>query len=180
MRQGWKRVAKRGDKAAFATEEIATALVHALKQDCVQEMGPQLLGGLCNVCREQERSLFKDQIEAQLEALKPLAVSGIGRIILDQAIHLAAAGEQGIDIAVGAVRNALTDRAARGARQVEEHYFRESTTPRARNVRNRIDQAINSNGTAIEMLARQVLKLDSRKPAAQPVRQQGLDDGVAL
>lgn len=180
MRPAWKRVAKRGDKAAFAVEEISAALVPALQQDCRDELHPELLSGLRAACHDQENSLFKDHLEPQLEALRPYAGSGLGRVVLDDAIRLAASGEQGMNIAVKALDNALTDRAARGARQMEEHYFRESTAPRAQRVRERIDQAIGRSGDAIAGLARRLLKLDTDRPARQPLRQQGLDDGVRL
>jgi hypothetical protein len=38
MRRGWKRVAERGDKRAYASEEVSEAIIVALEQDCRQEM----------------------------------------------------------------------------------------------------------------------------------------------
>ena len=38
----------------------------------------------------------------------------------------------------------MQDRANRGIRQVEEHYLREATAPRANNVRERIEDSIAS------------------------------------
>jgi hypothetical protein len=180
MRRGWKRVAERGDKRAFATDEISNAIIPALEQDCREEMSPQFLDSLCTVCRNQEDSLFKDQIEPQLEALRRSAGSGIGRVVLDDVIRLSASGEQGQDIAVKAMTNAFTDRAARGARQVEEHYLREATAPRAQRVRERIDQAISTSADAIRGLARQMLRIDADRSARPPLKRQGLDDGVRL
>src|SRR5664280_1797154 len=125
MRRGWKRVAKRGDKSAFAIDEISAALIPALRQDCQDDLIPGFLDGLRAVCQDQEHSLFKDNIEPQIEALRHLAGSGIGHVVLDEAIRLCATGEQGLNIALKALDNALTDRATRGAKQVEECYFRE-------------------------------------------------------
>jgi hypothetical protein len=73
---------------------------------------------------------------------------------------------------------ALIDRAARGARQVEEHYCRNSTMSRAIDTRSRIDQAISAS--PIEALARQLLKMEVRRSERPALRQQGLDDGVRL
>ncbi len=173
MRLGWKRVAECGDNRAFAPDEVGHAIIPALEQDCRGELTPQFIDAFCALYR----SLFKDQLGPELEALRPVAGSGIGRVVLDHAMQLAACGETGVDAPVKAMTNALTDRAARGARQVEEHYCRESTEPRAQRVRARIEEAIGNNGAAIDGLSRKILKIDSG-PSAQPAKQQGLDDGV--
>ncbi len=173
MRPGWKRVAECGDNRAFAPEQVSQTIIPALEQDCRGEMTPQFIDSLGGLYR----SLFKDQLVPELEALRPAAGCGIGRIVLDNAIQLAASGETGVDAPVKAVTNALTDRAARGARQVEEHYFRKSNEPRAHGVRARIEQAIGDSGAAIAGLSRKILKVDSGPPA-RPIKQQGLDDGV--
>jgi hypothetical protein len=78
-----------------------------------------------------------------------------------------------------ALKSALNDRAAKGARQVEEHYFRESSAPRAQRVRERIEEGI--RGADIGGLARKILGVDRSSPAVRPsLRQEGLDDGVKL
>jgi hypothetical protein len=151
-----------------------------LQQDCRDEISPDFLNGLRTICRDQENSLFREDIEPQLESLRHCAGPGIGRLVLDEAVRLSAAGEQGLAVAVQALDNALTDRALRGSRQVEEHYYREASAPRAHDVRGRIEQAIGISGEAINGLARRMLKLDAGQPARQPLRQQGLDDGVRL
>ena len=179
MRPGWKRVAEYGDNRAFAPQEVCNAIPAALEEDCRAEMAPRFLDAYCDVFRNQESSLFKDQVAPQLEALRGLAGLGMGRVVLDHAIQLCESGETGTNAAVKAVADALTDRAARGARQVEEHYCRESTQPRADHVRSRIEEGIGSSGAGIETLARKVLKLDAGSPT-RPAKQQGLDDGVRL
>lgn len=180
MRRGWQRVAERGDKSAFEIDEISNAIIPALEQDCREEMSGQFLDGLRSVCRNQEHSLFKDQIEPQLESLRDCAGSGIGHVVVDEAIHLCASGEQGLNIALRAMDNALTDRAARGARQVEEHYLRRSAAPRAHIVRERIDKAIADGASAIRGLAHRILGLDADGSARPPLKRQGVDDGVRL
>src|SRR5262249_16974239 len=111
MCPGWKRVAKRGDKCAFATDDIAAALIPALQHDCNAETSPVFLNGLVGMCRDHESSLFPETLPNQLEGLRALAGTGIGRVILDEAMRCAAAGETGINVAITGVRNALTDRA---------------------------------------------------------------------
>jgi len=178
MRLGWRRVAERGDKQAFAVGEISNALIPALEQDCRNEIAPAFLDAICSAFRDQETSLFKDQIGPQLDSLRENTGCGLERVVLEHAIQVAERGARGIDGLVEATTNALTDRAARGARQVEEHYCRKSSSPRAQKVRARIEEAI--GGAAIKGLARQILKLDPRPSSSPTLRQQGLDDGVSL
>ena len=178
MRSGWKRVAERGANSAFSTGEIASAIIPALEQDCRAELAPQFADDVCALLRERDSMLFKDDLRPQLEALRADAGAGIGRAFLDNVIHLTPQSAADFDIAAKAMTAALTDRAARCNRQVEEHYHRKSTAPRAQNTRNRIEKSIAE--ARIDSLARAVLKLDGHRPARRTVRQQGLDDGVRL
>lgn len=176
MRPRWKRVAECADNRAFEPEEIRNAMIPALEQDCRRDMSPEFLSGLCRVCRNREGSLFKDEANRALEALRGVAGPGIGRVVLDHAIRIAASGSTEIDIPVKATTHALKDRAARGARQVEEHYCRESTRPHASRVRERIEQAISR--TDMDGLARQIMNREPGRSARPPSKRQGLDDGV--
>jgi hypothetical protein len=178
MPRGWKRLAECGDNRAFAPDEICKAIIPALEQDCHNEIAPAFLDPFRSVFLDQESFLFKDQMGPQLEALRANAGCGIGRLILEHAIQTAERGGTGMEGLVEATTNALTDRAARGARQVEEHYCRKSSAPRAQKVRARIEEAI--GGAAIKGLARQVLKIDQRPSSSRTLRQRGLDDGVRL
>lgn len=179
MRQGWKRVAECGENQAFTLDEIVTSIVSALENDGRQELSDKFMGGLRDLCREQDASLFKDQMGPQLEGLRDVAGQGVGRMVLEYAILLSESGERGLAIAEKALVQALTDRAARGMRQVEEHYCRESHQSHAREIRSRIEEAIGNSSGAVNALARRMLNTGSC-PAAPPVRQQGLDDGVKL
>lgn len=175
MRKAWKRVAERGDKRAFASEEVSDAIVVALEQDCRQEMPAPFLDAAWRIFADPEPSLFMVQIAQQLEALRQVAGSGLGRVVLEEAILVAERGKSGRDGLVEALTNALTDRAAKGARQIEEHYCRESSTPRAQHVRARIEEAI--GGAGVDGLARRILQVEST-PRPQVTMRKGLDDGV--
>jgi hypothetical protein len=177
MPPGWKRVAERGDRAVFEPDDVSGAIVFALQRDCRPDMIEGRIDGIYRIFRDEETSLFKDEIVPRLESLKPIAGSGIGRRILDQAIKVATHGIRGTDGMVQAVANALNDHAARGARQVEEHYCRKSK-PRAKNVRTRIEQGI--CGADLKGLARQILGIDPRPSSRPASRKKGLDDGVKL
>ena len=176
MRRAWKRVAERSDKRAFASEEVSEAIVVALEQDCRQEMPAPFLDAAWRIFSDPEPSLFVVQIAPQLEALRQMAGSGLGRVVLEEAILVAERGMTGRAGLVDALRNALLDRAAKGARQIEEHYCRESNTPRARHVRARIEDAIGS--AVIDGLARRILQVESTPGLPRVTMQQGLDDGV--
>ena len=178
MNSGWKRVAERGANSAFAPDEISAAIIPALQKDCRTEMDSEFIDNIRSVFQEQDTFLFKDDLRPQLEALRREAGCGIGRVFLDNVIQLSPSGAAELDVLATAMTAALVDRAARGARHVEEHYLRKSTAPRAHDTRARIEQSI--AGCLIEALARQILKLEGRSSARPSLRQQGLDDGVRL
>jgi hypothetical protein len=178
MLPGWKRVAKCGDNIAFAPEEIGKAIVHALKQDCNHEIGPEFLLSIRGIFMDHESLLFKDRMAPRLDSLRETAGQGMGRIVLEHAIEAAERGKTGNEGLEEAVTNALTDRAARGNRQVEEHSCRKSTAPRAQKVRERIEEGIKT--APIKDLVRQILKLDPRPSASPKLKNRGLDDGVKI
>lgn len=178
MSSGWRRVAERGDNCAFAPEEVSKALLPALKQSCRAEMDAGFLDSITAIYREQDGSLFQDHPGAQLETLRREAGCGIGRALLDNVTQLSDSGAAGLDALARAMTTALIDRAARAGRQMEEHFCRESTAPRALNVRARIEEAIGL--TPLDALAREILRLDDRRPSRVALKQEGLDDGVRL
>lgn len=178
MKLGWRRVAERGDNSAFVPDEISRAIIPALERDCRDELSFEFLDGIRAMFREQDRSLFEDDSKSKIEALRDKAGCGIGRTLFDNAAQLLAVEVAEEGTLVKALTAALTDRAARCSRQVEEHYLRKSNAPRANNVRMRLEQGIASS--PLEALARRILKLDAQRPAGAALKQQGLDDGVSL
>lgn len=177
MRRGWKLLAEYADNRTFERDQIGEAVLPALERDCRGEVGGDFLDALCRTCDDRQNSLFKKDTQS-LEALQSRAGVGLGRVVLDYAIQAAARGDTGREIAEKAMTQALEDRAARGARQVEEHYYRKSTQTRASRVRERIEQGIRT--ADIGGLARKLLNSDSGTAAPKPAKRQGLDDGVKL
>lgn len=173
MRRGWKKVAECGANHAFAPEEVSQRIAPALEEDCRAEMTPEFIGAFHGLYG----SLFRSQPEAELENLRETAGPGLGRVVLDHAIQLAASGDTGADAPVKALTNALLDRAGRCSRQVEEHWLRESSERRAEQVRSRVDDGISQAAAAVEGLARKILKIEPGSPV-RPQKQDGLDDGV--
>ena len=176
MRPTWRRVAERADKRAFTPEEISQALAPAVEQDCRDDMSSEFLSDLRRVV--EEPSLFEDDAAARLEALRPQASSGLERTVLDNVSLLSAADVDGFAVVQEALKAALMDRANRGARQVEEHYLRKSSAPRANNVRGRLDDGIGC--TDFDAVAARVLSVDPNRPSSTPLKQKGIDDGVSL
>lgn len=178
MKPCWKRVAERADNPAFAADEISTAMIPALEQDCRDELPDEVIDDIRRVFEEQETLLFKDDVNRQIDSLRSRAGSGIGRTLLNNVTRISASEAAGLTPLVDALTAALTDRATRCSRQVEEHYCRKSTAPRASNVRARFEEGI--AGAALGALARQILKLDPRSQARPALKRKGLDDGVKL
>jgi hypothetical protein len=176
MRPAWRRVAERGDRPAYTPREISDALVPALEQDCRSELTSEFLAGVRRVV--QEPSLFKDDVAARLESLRPLAGSGIGRAVLENVGPLSVGEADAFGVVKDALAAALLDRANRGARQVEEHFLRKASAPRAGDVRGRLEKAI--GGTDLDAIAGRVLRADPKRKLGAPAKQKGLDDGVDL
>ncbi|HEY1947643.1 MAG TPA: hypothetical protein VGG97_11585, partial [Bryobacteraceae bacterium] len=130
MKRNWQNVAERADKHAHGVDEISTAIIPALAGDCRDEMSPGFIDSICNIYEEQERLLFKHDLRARVEALRPQAGSGIGRRLIENVVRLSPDQEAGLNALIKAMSDALTERAARCNRQVEEHYLRESTVAR--------------------------------------------------
>jgi hypothetical protein len=178
MRAAWRRVAERGDNHAYTQDEVSAAMAPALEQDCRADITPEFIRNVRAAFKERDTSLFKDDITPHIDALRSHAGSGMDRAVLDNVCAISATEAQGIDVLLEATKAALLDRAARGARQVEEHYLRRSNAPRAADVRARLEGAI--DGTDLEAIASRILNLDPRRPPPAPLKQSGLDDGVKL
>jgi hypothetical protein len=177
MTRAWKRVAERSDKRAFSREEVSESFIAALEKDCLREITPGFLDTAWRIFSDPEPSLFVTKISDQLETLRRQAGPGLGRSVLDQAILGAERGKTGREGLVEAVKNALGDRAAKATRQIEEHYCRESSNPRADQVRTRMEEGV--SGAALDGLARRILKVE-HATEKQSTLKQGLDDGVKL
>lgn len=177
MTRTWKRVAERSDKAAYSCDEVSESFVAALEQDCLREIAPGFLDMAWRIFSDPESMLFARKISEQVEALRGQAGSGIGKLVLEQAILVAERGKSGKEGLIEAVTNALTDRAAKGQRQIEEHYCRESSNPRAHHVRKRMQEGMSA--ASVDGLARKILKFEPTVKKQRALKQ-GLDDGVKI
>ncbi len=178
MPRSWKRLAKRADNKAYAPEEVRDALPEALEHDWRAEVPDSFCRRVRDILCDSQSSLFGDQRAERLEALRgETAGYALGNTFLDCAIHAAARGRCGDEALREAAGKALTDRAARGARQVEEHYYRKSTLHRATHVRERIEAGVTQSD--ISLIAGRLVGTD-KSESSLPAKRTGLDDGVQL
>lgn len=178
MRPGWKKAAECADRSASAPEDVRNASAAAFAGDWRVDVPESLARSICDIFGGQN-SLFRDQRSSDLEALRRLhAGHGMAHVLIDCAVQVANSGKSGPDAAVEAVSKTLAVWSARHARQIEEHYHRESTQRRGDNVRTRLEDGI--SGVQQTALARQLLKVDGTTAPRKPPKQTGLDDGVSL
>lgn len=178
MSRSWKRFAMRADNEAYPPEKVLEALQEALEQE-YRAVPPNAMNQVKRVLDDGQRSLFGDYQAERLDGLRTeQAGYPLLNTLVDYAIQAGARGLGGSDALTDAVHNTLIDRAARGARQVEEHYFRNSPAGRATHVRERIEACM----TLVHMpaLSARLLHMNPRDEPRKPPKQTGLDDGVPL
>jgi hypothetical protein len=178
MPTAWKRVARCGDNCAFEADQVGAVLIPALADDWKGDVEPELIVFLVSAFSKQEEALFKDDLAPELDAFGYLASSGLARAVLDEAKYAVAMGKCGLAALGSVVENVLTNRAARGARQIEEHYLRNSTPSRANKLRARIENAISK--APISGLVKHILGQENQAISRRSIKQRGLDDGVKL
>lgn len=181
MNNGWKKLAQRADQTAFESDAVAEKVIPALDEDWREDGCGELVRNIRNLLGDtRQTSLFGNQKAAELEtARRDLAAGhGLRRLVLDHVIQALAKGREGADALHQGINNALCERAARGALQVEEHYIRRSNDVRAADVRTRINEAVSR--APIDGYARHAAGLDAQGPSRQSQKQQDVDDGVRL
>ncbi|MEP6827312.1 MAG: hypothetical protein ABJA10_04495 [Aestuariivirga sp.] len=181
MRPGWKKLAERADLAAFEPEQVADQLMPALRDDWIEDGCDELVRRIRELVGDTRQASLQDDNKAgELESARRELSAGHGlkRLVLDSVIQAFDTGRDGSDALQQGIHSAVTELAARGARQVEEHYIRKSNEERATNVRTRINEAIER--APIGDFARRAAGLQSQIPLAKTQKQQTLDDGVSL
>jgi hypothetical protein len=179
MPRSWKKLAERADKRSYAAEEVREALPSALMRDWRAEVSESFCRQVQTILCDTQSSLFDDQKITKLEALR-IQTAGypLGNVFLDYAVRSAHKNGSANDALMEAVCNTLKDRALRGARQIEEHYRRESTDNRAIRVRQRIEQGIEASN--IVLIANRLITTEKSGAQLRVKKRTGLDDGVQL
>lgn len=181
MKPGWKKLAERADQTAFEPEQVAEKILPALEEEWHEDGCGELIRNIRNLLGDSRQTSFlANDKAAELEAARRELSAGRGlpRLIFDHVVQMLAKGHEGTDALNQGVRNALCERAARGALQVEEHYIRKSNETRAANVRMRINDAVSR--APIDAFARRAVGLEANVPARASQKQNDLDDGVRL
>ena len=181
MRPGWKKFAKRADKAAYEPDQVAEALPDALGDDWRAERCGALVDEIrATLDDRRQAQLFDQNNEGRLAALKNVTGAGypLRRLLLDNIEQAVESGLATNDAILEGTKNTLQDRSLRGLREVEEHYQRESTDKRAAKVRDRMESG--HAQTSFDGLARNLLKTEGSSPSPSPAKRDGLDEGVRL
>ena len=179
MRRGWKKVAEYADKNAFTLNDLQEAVIVALGKDWRADIPIRLTRCICEVLGDPQKSLFLDQKIARLDLMRPaIAGHGFELVLLERAMEYAIKGLFGPDVPVMVARDALGIWASRCCRQVEEHYLRRSTLPRACNVRARMEEGMQE--VSLDGLARELLDTNHGLVPRVVPKWSGLDEGVRL
>lgn len=177
MNRPWKRVAECADNTAYSIAELAGAFLPALDRSCRDEVPEGVWRGLKASFTDHQQTLFADQKIERISALR-MQASGLplGCALIDAAIQAASNGAHGEDALVEVTTRALAQRAARGNKQVEEHYYRKSSEQRTERVRGRLENGLRQ--AALATLAQQHLNIGAAPKVSRSAKQAGLDDGV--
>ena len=179
MRRGWKQLAKCADNVAFSTEEIRNALSSALADDWREEVPGDICQQLQTILNKGQGFLFSGKKIEWLEALRGERTGyPLCSVLIDCAMYAVFKEHSSDDTLAKVASSALSERAASGARQVEEHYHRKSTQGRAVHVRERIEDNIIQSDIA--QLAKRLTGLDRTERRHRPVKKTDINDGVLL
>jgi hypothetical protein len=181
MTPAWKKLAEWAHKAAFEPVEVAGRVIPALEETWREEGCGDVARTIRQILGDPRQvDMFGHDKSAELEAMRRELSAGspMRRLLFDHITQSVSNRQAGVDPVSDGVEKALRDRAARGSRQVEEHYLRKrSPDAEATRVRRRMDDAI--VGAPIAALARHLSGLDATSQPAS-AKQQGLEDGVRL
>ena len=179
MSRKWKRFAECAYNEAYSPEQACDALLMALSEGWRKLVPKSLVDKVQNALPVGQTELFCGQNVQQLESLcGEMAGYPLAGAFLDCFVQAREKGFSGEGTLLEATRQVLTDRLARRARQVEEHYYSEAICNGATDVRRRIEEAI--GGLNLATTARGLLGIVENERPQIHVKQTGLDDGVLL
>ena len=178
MRSAWKKLAERADKAAFSAEEVRDALPAALVEDWRKEIPDSIVRKVREILSNSQTDFFCDPKTKQFALLQEAAGYPLAVLFLDYVTQAVTGGLSGDEALEEAASRAIADRAARRARQIEEHYHRKATQGHAVDVRQRIENGI--RGSDMEIIACSLVGIDKGEQPQRPTKQTGLNDGVEL
>ncbi|MCC6946408.1 MAG: hypothetical protein IT539_01440 [Bradyrhizobiaceae bacterium] len=179
MRNGWKKLAERGDGKLHTPEQVSAAVPLALADDWKEERCDGFMKGVKNILLEgDQNTLFKPSKQETIDALRNLPGSGypLRAMLRDALVQAVDDGHNGEAALVKGTADGLAIRCSAGARQVEEHYLLKSNENRATHVRGRIeDGAFRSD---FDAMARSFCNLNKASSPSAINKYDSLDDGV--
>lgn len=179
MSRSWKRLAEFAENVNFDDVDLCSAASNALERTWRSSVPDAFMASVRQVFLKPQSGLFPDQHLGEIEALSTLAAGhGIGRLLLDHAACVTQEGAFGEAALIEATQRTLTAYGARASRSIEEHYMRKAPGVLARQVRERVWQALSAADR--RALARQLCGLDVSLGRRPSLKHQGVDDGVPL
>lgn len=177
MRNHWKRLAERADKAAYSVLEVSEALPAALRQDFREAPLEQLKKALGV---DDQGALFSVQNPQELDALRAECPgSAAGNTLIDCAKEAVASGLSGEKACEQALASALDECSRSAFRGIEEHYYREAPDHRAQFVRSRLDEG--RSKCDVNALAKDMLNAPPKGNLGRSLaKHDGLDEGPEL
>jgi hypothetical protein len=177
LRPSWRKLAERADNESFTAEQVSEAVCPALAGDWRAEISDATLKAV-SACVGDSPQLGLFASQAELLRLRAQCGSPMAALLVDAACDAVADGLVGREAMEKAIADALSERAIRGSRQVEEHYLRKSSGRRAARVRARLNSC--AGAPAIASLARAIAQGTGTARQFKPTKHDGLDQGVAL
>jgi hypothetical protein len=178
MSPKWKALAKLAGNAAHTAEEVAEAVPAALVADW-GEIGQPFLRRLRAALGDDDRGLLLPEVAKQeVQRLRAQAANPMQALLADNAQDVLRDGYRGADAFEEATAATLTERADRGARQVEEHYRREASQGKAADIRVRLSGSIAA--ADLRGLAAGLAAGVSTRELTVSTDRSGLDEGVSL
>jgi len=179
MSPRWKQAAKCAYHGTFSTGDIADALQQAVERDCRAELSSAFVSKVTAlIVGPDEPGLFRDLPISDLNALHRECSSPMEAGMIRNAIDALEDGFRGEEAVQKAAEGCVSDRILAGARQIEEHIYRETSDRQARSVRSRLEASF--GGINMSAAAQRLLRVPGAQPHAPAAAFAGLDDGVPL
>jgi hypothetical protein len=178
MSRDWRRVARFAEMDASSSKEVAQKMKQALTGDS-REIPTKLKSDLRKAFGDGRQQVLGFNEHEKLVAPRSAADgSPLGALLVSYATVVANEGYQGDAALREAVIRTLQEWATYGAKQVEEHHYREAADGRATDIRNLIESA----ATLIDWvaLANQVLGIDPTPARRAAEVFTGIEDGPSL
>ena len=175
MRPHWRRVAKQAENGAFSTEELSGALDAAL----LKEAEELPLEAICRAVMPSDQGvLFRPDQDGEFEALRrdhsgSKVVQTLLTCLRDQETN----GSSGREMVESAVADTLDECARDNSRAIQEHYYRNSRSPKVP-----VDRRIASAHRLCDFqdLASRIVAPSGSPSSSSPAKRSGLDDGPPL